>query len=571
MLERLRQYFILDDSHLKLYLLATLTGLLAGGVIVCFRLFIDYGQVLLLPSKTIETFASLSWYWLLSLPIIGGLIVGLLFTGIKPDQKSVGVVHVIERLSYHEGRLPWKNFIRQFLGAGIALISGHSVGREGPSVHLGAASGSFFGMSLDLPNNGIRVLVASGSAAAIAASFNTPVAGVIFAMEVIMMEYHITTFIPLILASVSGAVMTRLVFGDAPIFGVLSIEIHSLWELPYIILLGVLLGLLAVLFIRSLHFFTDLWPKLPLWLKTSFAGLLVGLGGLIMPDVMGMSYNITNIANLSELALSSLFILLFLKLFLSTACIGLGIPGGLIGPTIVIGAVAGAALGLIGNNIFPEISSSIGLYALIGMGAMMGATLNAPLAALMALLELTANPHIILPGMLAIVFANIIVFERFKLDSIFLTLLRARGLDYRNDPVSQALRRVSVANAMQREFTLLPETVSYQQAKQALSNNPLWIILQQDQAPVSLMPAADLARALEESDDDEIDLFNIPASRLNLTKASLHDSLQEALDLLNTHHAEALYITRITAPTIERTYGILTRQDIESHYQSPRR
>ena len=571
MLERLRQYFILDDSHLKLYLLATLTGLLAGGVIICFRLFIDYGQVALLPSKTIENFASLSWYWLLSLPIIGGLIVGLLFTGIKPDQRSVGVVHVIERLSYHEGRLPWKNFIRQFMGAGIALISGHSVGREGPSVHLGAASGSFFGMSLDLPNNGIRVLVASGSAAAIAASFNTPVAGVIFAMEVIMMEYHIRTFIPLILASVSGAVMTRLVFGDAPIFGVLSIEIHTLWELPYIILLGVLLGLLAVLFIRSLHFFTDLWPKYPLWLKTSFAGLLVGLGGLIMPDVMGMSYNITNIANLSELALSSLFILLFLKLFLSTACIGLGIPGGLIGPTIVIGAVAGAALGLIGHSIFPDISSSIGFYALIGMGAMMGATLNAPLAALMALLELTANPHIILPGMLAIVFANIIVFERFKLDSIFLTLLRARGLDYRNDPVSQALRRVSVANAMQREFTLLPETVSHQQAKQALAKNPLWIILQQDQTPVSLMPAADLARAIEESEDDEIDLFNIPASRLNLTKASLHDSLQEALDLLNTHHAEALYITRITAPTIERTYGILTRQDIESHYQSPRR
>ncbi len=571
MLERLRQYFILDDSHLKLYLLAILTGLLAGGVIVSFRLFIDYGQIALLPSHAIESFASLSKYWLLGLPIIGGLIVGLLFTGIKSEQKSVGVVHVIERLSYHEGRLPWKNFIRQFLGAGIALISGHSVGREGPSVHLGAASGSFFGVSLDLPNNGIRVLVASGAAAAIAASFNTPIAGVIFAMEVIMMEYHITTFIPLILASVSGAVITRLVFGDAPIFGVLSIEIHSLWELPYIILIGILLGLLAVLFIRSLHFFTDLWPNYPLWIKTSFAGLLVGIGGLIMPDVMGMSYNITNITNLSELALSSLLILLFLKLFLSTACIGLGIPGGLIGPTIVIGAVAGAALGLIGNAIFPEVASSIGFYALIGMGAMMGATLKAPLAALMALLELTANPHIILPGMLAIVFANIIVFEGFKLDSIFLTLLRARGLDYRNDPVSQTLRRVSVANAMQREFILLPEVVSLEEAKQTLSNNPRWIILQQDQTPISLLPAADLARAIEESEDDEINLFNIPASRLNLTKASLHDSLQEALDLLNLHHAEALYITRITAPTIERTYGILTRQDIESHYQSPHR
>ena len=415
------------------------------------------------------------------------------------------------------------------------------------------------------------MLVASGSAAAIAASFNTPIAGVIFAMEVIMMEYHIATFIPIILASVSGAVISQMAFGDAPFFGIVTTEMHSLGEIPYIILFGIILGLIAVLFIHSLRFFSGLWTDTPLWLKTSFAGLLVGLGGLIMPEVMGMSYSITNISHLSELALSSLLLLLFLKLFLSTACIGLGIPGGLIGPTLVIGAVAGAALGLIGHHLFPSMTSSIGFYAMLGMCAMMGATLKAPLAALMALLELTANTHIIFPGMLAIVFANIIVFERFKLDSIFLTLLRARGLDYRNDPVSQALRRISVVKAMQRNFVILTETISAEGAKHALANNPQWIIIQQKDTPSFLLPAADLARALEESEEDEINLLKIPASRQNLTKASLHDSLQEALNALNTHHCEALYITRITAPMVERTYGVLTRQDIESHYQSPRR
>jgi len=570
MIERIRQYFILGDSQLKLYILAMLTGLVAGGVIILFRLTIESTQVAFFPSGEVEGFASLHWAWILGLPILGGLAIGLIFGQLSSEQRSIGIVHIIERLSYHEGRLPWRNAVLQFLGAALALITGHSVGREGPSVHLGAASGSLLGTSLELPNNGVRVLVASGSAAAIAASFNTPIAGVIFAMEVIMMEYHIATFIPIILASVSGAVISRITFGEDPFFGSISAEMHSLWEIPYIIFLGVLLGLIATFFIRCLKFFSTFLADHPLWQRTTLAGVLVGLGGLIMPDVMGMSYNITNSTHLTELAISSLFILLALKLILSSACIGLGIPGGLIGPTLIIGATAGAALGIIGNHFFPDLSSPTGFYAMIGMCAMMGATLKAPLAALMALLELTANPHIIMPGMLAIVFSSIIVFDLFKQDSIFLSLLRARGLDYRNDPISQTLRRISVSKAMQRNFVILPEEISHEGAIHALTTNPLWIIIQQDKVPTSLLPAADLARAVNEDGTEIINLLNIPASRQNLVKGSLHDSLQEAQDILNKNNAEALYISRVTSPMIERTYGILTRQAIESHYQVSR-
>ena len=192
MLEKIRQYFIFGDSAAKLYGLAILTGLLASLIIIALRLFIDYGQIVLFPSGVVDDFANLSWHWIVGLPIVGGLLIGLLLTGLKPEERNTGVVHVIERLTSHEGRLPWQNAIRQFIGASIALMTGHSVGREGPSVHLGAASGSQLASFLDLPNNSVRILVACGSAAAIAASFNTPIAGVIFAMEVIMMEYHLS-------------------------------------------------------------------------------------------------------------------------------------------------------------------------------------------------------------------------------------------------------------------------------------------------------------------------------------------------------------------------------------------
>jgi H+/Cl- antiporter ClcA len=569
MLEKIRQYFIFGDSAAKLYGLAMLTGLLASLVIIGFRFFIDTGQTLLFPNHEIDGFKHLPWQWIIGLPVAGGLLIGLLLYGLRPEQRNTGVVHVIERLSSHEGRLPWQNALRQFFGAGIALISGHSVGREGPSVHLGAASGSQLASVLDLPNNSVRILVASGSAAAIAASFNTPIAGVIFAMEVIMMEYHIASFIPIILASVTGAVLSRLAFGETVVFANLSAEMESLWELPYIVVMGILIGCLAMLFIRSVGFFSEFLKSHPFWLRTTYAGLMMGLAGIAMPEVMGMSYHaISGIAS-NDAALIGLLTLMAMKLLLSTACVGLGIPGGLIGPTLVVGASAGAALGIIGAYFFPDQASIMTFYAVIGMCAMMGATLKAPLAALMAMLELTGNPNIILPGMLAIVSSSLITHDYFREDPLFIKLLRTRGLDFRNDPVTQTLRRISVANAMQRNFIMLSRKVSTQAAVHALDSNPDWVLITDERTPVALMPAGDLARAVSAEEGEEIDLMHIPASRRNVHKISLHTSLHEAAEALNKHHVEALFVTRMTAPLIERTYGILTRETIESHYQLP--
>jgi H+/Cl- antiporter ClcA len=569
MLKTIKQYLIFNESTGKLYGLAIITGLIASIVIILFRLLIDNGHALLSPIGEADSFTQLPWEWIIALPIIGGLAIGIVLNMLPANERQTGIVHVIERLSTHEGRLPIQNTILQFFGAALALITGHSVGREGPSVHLGAASGSLLATQLEQNNNMVRILVASGTAAAISASFNTPIAGVIFAIEVVLMEYHIASFIPVILASVTGVILSRITLDDdTALFSTLSANMKSLWEIPYITMMGILIGGLAVFFIRSLRFFSNLATDNPIWLRTTFAGILVGLGGLALPEVMGLSYGIVHDLTLGEIGLLSLVGLMLLKLVLSTACIGLGIPGGLIGPLLVIGACAGAALGHIAHVFFPDISSEPGFYVMIGMCAMMAAVLKAPLAALMALLELTGNPNIILPGMLAIVFSSVINHEVFKHDPLFILLLKARGLDYKNDPITQTLRRINVASAMQKSVRSIGSKLSHDEAVKALETTPEWILIT-DGKPLALMPAADLARAISNDEKERIDLLDIPASRRDVHKIGLHASLAEAAKILNEQHVETLYVSRFIAPGIEHVYGILTKEMIEAHYQLP--
>ena len=546
MLEKIRQYFIFGRLGVKLYVLAVITGLLASLAIILLRLTIEHGQMLLLPSGEVEGFASLPWWGLLGLPILGGLLIGLLFRGLNQEQRTTGILHVIERLSAYEGRLPWQNAVRQFIGTSIAIITGHSVGREGPGVHLGAASGSLLANGLELPNNSVRILVASGTAAAIAASFNTPIAGVIFAMEVIMMEYYIASFIPVILASVTGAVVCRLTFGDDTVFINLSAQMQSLWELPYIIFLGLVIGGLATIALKTLTLFTNLFTNHPSWLRPVYAGILMGLCGMMVPEVMGMGYGIIGSISANDIAIGTL--------------------------VIIVGACAGAILGYFGQILLPEYASSMTFYAVLGMCAMMSATLKAPLAALMAMLELTGNPEIILPGMLAIVFSSLITHDYFKQEPLFVNMMRVKGLDFRNDPISQTLRKISVGAAMQRNIAVLNQAINRDLALHTLENNPEWILITKERNPIALMPASDLARAVsvkEDEDETEIDLMQIPATRRNVHKISLHTSLHEAYQALNKYEVEALYVSRQSTPMIDRIYGILTREMIESHYQLP--
>jgi H+/Cl- antiporter ClcA len=569
-----RVYLSRPEALLPMAGLGVLTGLAAGLVIVAFRLAIEVPQAAVLPGGDPENYEGLPPLLRLLLPVGGGLLIGLMFLTLARRETTVGVVHVMERLAYFQGQMTWRGLLLQFAGATMAIVSGNSVGREGPSVHLGAATGSLLGGHLALPNNSIRTLVGCGTAAAIAASFNTPLAGVIFALEVVMMEYSLLSFTPVILAAVSATAVSILFFGSDPAFVVPPLELGSLMELPLVLVLGIVCGGAAAAFIHLVRLIATRTGSVPFWIRAPVAGLVTGLCALAIPQVMGIGYDTVNASLIGDLTLGTLAGIALFKLIATAGAIGLGLPGGLIGPTLVIGACLGGATALIAGQWLPELSPHPGLYALLGMGAMMAGTLQAPLAALMAIFELTANPGIILPGMLAVVTAALACSEGFRGQSVFLMLLQARGLDYRNDPITQALRRAGVASVMDRSFVQVPARLSSQEARRALADNPRWLLIPREELPAMLMPSIDLARhletrktATEEAEGEEpIDLLDIPADRCEAAAVHLRATLQEAMQELVRNQVDALYVERLTAPGIRRIYGILTREGIEHTY-----
>ena len=581
-MEALRFHLARPDALLQLALLGLIAGFLAGGVIVLFRLLVESTQDYLLPGNNPDNYEALSTGLRFIFPIIASILLALMFYKGAKGIRVLGIARVMERMEYHQGYLSVREFFLQFFGSAIAIIGGHSVGREGPHVHLGATSGSLFGQLLKLPNNSIRTLVASGAAAGIAASFNTPLAGVIFALEVIMMEYTLGSFVPVMLASVSANALSVAVLGNQPAFIIPDLEFSSFSELPVLLVLGIVVGAGAALFNQTLGFISSKTQSIEIWWRVMLAGVAVALIGLVFPEVLGIGYDTVNKTLLGDFSLLVLLGLTLAKLIATSLSIGLGIPGGMIGPAFFIGATLGGVVGYLASYFFGFDPSHIGFYALLGMGAMMGASLQAPLAALTAIMELTYNPGIIMPGMLTIVISQLTASEVFGKKSLFINMLRSNGLDYNTSPVIQVLRGIGVASVLNAKTTRLSQMLSLEKAHQLLSTQSKdidWLILNDsDDEPRMLMPVSELAKylqseellenseGLEEGETPQLDLLEIPAHRLQLSPISLQSNLQQAHDKFE-QGAEALYVVFNEREDNSRIYGVITEDTVESAYK----
>lgn len=570
-LDRLRIRLAGRSALLQLSVFGVFAGLLVGLLMLAFRGTVEWFQALLLPGNNPENYESLPTELRWLFPVAGAALLALIYMLVKPQRRQGGVVHVLERLAYHQGHMSTRTALMEFFGSAISLISGQSVGREGPSVHLGAAGASLLGRRLGLPNNTLRVLVGCGVAAAIGAAFNTPLAGVIFAMEVVLMEYTIAGFAPIILAAVSATAVTHLAYGPTPAFDVPEILPLPLRELPLLLAIGIFIGGLAAFFSASSVWLAARLRAWPIALRFMLAGIATGTLALGVPAIMGVGYDTVNEAMTGKLGLLLLLAIVFAKCAATAFAIGCNLPGGLIGPTLIIGAAAGALGAAVGNVFFPEYPWQPAVFALVGMAAMMAATLQAPLAALMALLELSASTALIFPGMLTVITAVLISREVFHQDSIILELLRARGLDYRNDPVAQSLRRIGVAGVMEAAVVQVPEKLEPEAARKLLERGPKWLLLENGNTGDDdnskprryLLAAADLARFLAENDDSgEISLVKLPGKRVECLPINLQATLQEALDTINSEQADGVYVQRRGG----RLFGVLTRDSIEQSY-----
>ncbi|MEP4557562.1 chloride channel protein [Cobetia amphilecti] len=570
-LDNFRRKLAAVDALPQLCLLGLVAGLLTGSLMVGFRLLLSAGALGFMPDDNPENFEGLAPWVRASLPLLAVLVIGIVLGRQHPAQRKLGIGHVIERLTYHQGKMPLRAWLNQVVVGVVSVLGGLSAGREGPAIHLGAGASSWIGERLKLPNNSLRVLVACGTAAGISASFNTPIAGVIFAMEVVMMEYTLMGFMPVILASTTGAVVTQMVYGSAPAFAVPSLLLHSLLDLPWVIITALVIGLLAGGFVHLARQQARV-AHLSWGMRMALVGVSTAAVAWWYPQVQGIGYD--SLAQLldGQLALDILLALVIGKLVLSALCVACGVPIGIIGPVVVAGAAAGALMGMLGGWLLPDQASDIALYALLGMAAMMGAVLQAPLAALMALLELTHSPNIILPGMLAVVVAGLTCRQLCHCQGFFISTLTAQGLHPLQQPLMQALSRVAVPAVMERSLVSVPRRITRDRARALLDSKPVWLVVTRSspEKPMVALPAADLVRVLMDEhwrEQEELDLLEIPAQRLDLAPIHLQATLSEAYERLLPSDVDALYVEHTTAPMIRKISGIITRDAIESYYR----
>ncbi|WOH35924.1 chloride channel protein [Thalassotalea fonticola] len=449
----------------QLCLMGIIGGTLASLCIILFRFSVESLQLLYL--ENIDDYTTLSEFYRFITPVVAVLfILGLAWIS-KFKYTRMGIPFVIHRLKANYGYIPFKNTLTQFFGGIFALAGGFSVGREGPAVHIGAASSSFLGSKLALPHNSIRTLCACGVAAGISASFNTPLAAVIFVMEVILREYRLHIFIPVILASIIGSMMTHAFFGPYHEFEFFAYIVIDFWHYPLLILFGIFLGFLAKAFNSSLIATLKFSLKYHMAKRLVLAALIMGFIGLLVPQSMGAS--LSAIGSMLEHNNHLLLILAILaaKFIATIAVLGLGVPGGIIGPTLAIGAIAGALMAFFVNILYPEVSFA-GDYALMGMAGMLAATLNAPLAALLTVIELSNQLQLALPAMVVITSAYLTSSQFLKNRSIFLQQLEFQQLPYQASPVESVLQKHGVLSQMDRNFKVL-NTADHNQIKWLLA------------------------------------------------------------------------------------------------------
>jgi CIC family chloride channel protein len=454
------------------WLLAPFIGLATGAAAILFRLAISAFQFPWLRDMTehiAEAARAQPWWVIVIAPAAGGLLVGLMLQYGLPTKRTDAVPDVMEA-SVNAGRcLNLKQGLLSALASALSLGTGASAGREGPIVHLGATIAVSACTRLKLPDSARRLLLASGSAGAVAASFNAPIAGVLFAQEVILGHFTITNFVPLVLASVVATIVSQAWFGNVAAFIVPAYQITSYLEVPAFALLGVIAAAVAVTF-QIAVFATDWFArhvKMPLVARPVAGGLLVGLIAVWFPQVLGVGYDTTDAALKGQLPIALVFALLFAKTAATAVTLASRFGGGVFSPALYLGALAGGAFGVIASSLFPQFGSSEGLYAILGMGAVAAAVLGAPISTTVMVFELTGGFALSLALLLTVAIANGIS-QAIIGRSFFQMQLEARGIVLREGPHRTVMRDIHVADFMQPLAEGEPDTLPEKEREQAL-------------------------------------------------------------------------------------------------------
>jgi CIC family chloride channel protein len=443
-----------------LILLAVVVGIGSGLGAVVFRWLIGQAQWLFFGAGH-QVLAALGPYYVIFIPAAGGLLVGLLVYYLAREAKGHGVPEVMLAVSLQSGRIRPRVAIVKSLASAICIGSGGSVGREGPIVQIASTIGSTLGQLLKLSGEKTRLLVACGAAGGIAATFNAPIAGVFFALEVILRDFATRSFGTVVISAVSAIAVSRGFMGDNPAFQTPQYNLIGAGELPLYLVLGILAGVVAVGFVRMLYAFEDFFDawRFPEFIKPVVGGLVVGTIGIWYPQVFGVGYGTIDLALQGKLVLSVTAILLVAKLLATSLTLGSGGSGGVFAPSLFVGSMLGATFGDIVHRWWPNSTGGAGAYALVGMGAVFAGAAHAPITAVLILFEMTGDYRIILPLMTAIVVSTL-VSQWISRESIYTLKLRRRGIDITSPRHYDVLDSIAVDEVMTREYTSVREDLT---------------------------------------------------------------------------------------------------------------
>ncbi len=509
-------------SQLQFWLIAMIIGILAGFAALFFRKGITALQGAVYGAEDVDYLhsfaATLPWYVLLLVPVLGGLIVGIILHRLTPDGRVRSVADVIEGAALRDGRVEIREGLASACASFLTLSTGGSSGREGPVVHIAGMISTWISDRIRADGVTGRDLLGCAVAAAVSASFNAPIAGALFAMEVVLRHFSVNTFAPIVVASVAGTVINRLEYGDVTEFvlttpGALQFYV----ELPAFLILGLICGVVAVVLMRSI-FVTDRLGSavqsalgVPRWLRPTAAGFLLGMIAIWFPHIIGVGYETTVLALSGQLLLSQAILFTIVKVAAVSITMGGRMGGGVFSPSLMVGALTGLAFGLIATNLLPDVSGTHTLYAFAGMGAVAAAVLGAPISTTLIVFELTGDWQIGLAVMVSVSMSTALA-SRLVDRSFFLTQLEKRDIHCAAGPQAYLLGTLRVGKVMrplsasdpESAQLLMDEGIAISPTATLEAALPIF-----DRAGVEFIPVVDEEELSEETGEPKMTLIGV--------------------------------------------------------------
>jgi chloride channel protein, CIC family len=537
--------------------LSLVIGALTGLAVVAFILLTERMGMRLYPV------GGAPWRRLL-FPVVGSLGVGYLLFRYFPYARGSGVPQTKAALYAREGRIRLRTVLGKFFCTSATLASGIPLGREGPSVQVGAGIASLLGRLLGLRPEKVKALLPVGAAAAIAAAFNTPLAAVVFALEEIVGDLHAPVLGSVVLASATSWVVLRLLLGNSPLFKVPQYQLVHPAEFAVYAVLGVAGGLVSVAFTklllgmrkRFLHF-----PQKTLWFQPLAGGLLVGLVGWFVPQVMGVGYGYVGVALNGNMALKLMALLVVLKLITVTTSYASGNAGGIFGPALFIGAMLGGSLGTLAHRLFPTYTATPGAYALVGMGAVFAGIVRAPMTSVLMIFEMTQDYAVIVPLMISNL-VSLFISSRLQRQPIYEALAVQDGIHLPTAEARQQHDRRQVVRVMRTPTASLPAEITVREALEQVRSSGFrtWLVADR-RGVIGVINLSRLERQLAEGSDKKLGEL---VSTLDFPHVHSDQGLDLALDRMGTNQIELLPV--VSRGDVHKLEGVVTLRDVLDSY-----